>query len=401
MEAKPKGNKDGNGPKNNKGGNNSGKKNFTSKTIHSKKVRVEVSKEAGFTSDSLEWQKEVKPVLDDYPNLQIFNESDKDSKDYYFSSYAHFGIHEEMLKDSIRTRTYMNSIIQNPDLFKDKIVLDVGCGTGILSYFAVRAGAKHVYAVDCSDIIWQACDIAKNNGYDDKVSFIKGKVEHIKLPVEKVDIIISEWMGYFLLYESMLDSVIYARDKWMAKDGLMFPDKAILYVAGIEDAQYKEEKLEFWNDVYGVNMSCMKDTVMQEPLVDVVEGDAITTNICPILDLDLQTCTTADLDFVSAYSLKMAKRDYVHALVAWFDCKFTHGSKVLNLSTSPNYKSTHWKQTVLYFEGFLIGNAGEEMEGSIAVRKNPGNPRYLDIKLSLHFDGENNKLHKNHFYQLA
>lgn len=56
--------------------------------------------------------------------------------DYYFDSYSHFSIHEEMLKDSVRTKAYKNSIMQNEHLFRDKIVLDVGSGTGILSIFA-------------------------------------------------------------------------------------------------------------------------------------------------------------------------------------------------------------------------------------------------------------------------
>lgn len=56
-----------------------------------------------------------------------------------------------------------------------------------------------------------AVQIVQANGYQDKVSIIKGKVEEITLPVDKVDIIVSEWMGYFLFYESMLDTVIYAR----------------------------------------------------------------------------------------------------------------------------------------------------------------------------------------------
>lgn len=55
------------------------------------------------------------------------------SEQHYFNSYNHHGIHEEMLKDEVRTRSYMNAIVQNKHLFKDKIVLDVGCGTGILS----------------------------------------------------------------------------------------------------------------------------------------------------------------------------------------------------------------------------------------------------------------------------
>lgn len=86
------------------------------------------------------------------------------SKDYYFDSYSHFGersmyiqshvshvistgIHEEMLKDEVRTITYRNAMYHNKHLFRGKIILDVGCGTGILCMFAIRAGAKHVYGV--------------------------------------------------------------------------------------------------------------------------------------------------------------------------------------------------------------------------------------------------------------
>ena len=52
----------------------------------------------------------------------------------------------------------------------------------------------------------------RKNGLESKITVLKGKMEEIKLPVEKVDIIVSEWMGYFLLYESMLDSILWARD---------------------------------------------------------------------------------------------------------------------------------------------------------------------------------------------
>lgn len=53
------------------------------------------------------------------------------------------------------------------------------------------------------------------------ITLIKGKIEEIELPVEKVDIIISEWMGYCLLYESMLDTVLFARDKWLVSGHLI------------------------------------------------------------------------------------------------------------------------------------------------------------------------------------
>jgi type I protein arginine methyltransferase len=112
--------------------------------------------------------------------------------------------------------------MENPQLFEGKTVLDVGCGTGILSIFAARSGAKHVYAIELASIAEHAKTIIADNGLADKITVIRSKVEEAELPVDSVDIIISEWMGYFLIYESMFDSVIYARDKWLAKDGMVF-----------------------------------------------------------------------------------------------------------------------------------------------------------------------------------
>lgn len=107
----------------------------------------------------------------------------------------------------------------------------------------MKAGAKHVIGVDMSTIIEKAKEIVAVNGMSDKITLLQGKMEDVVLPFPQVDIIISEWMGYFLLYESMLDTVIWARDKYLVKDGLIFPDKATIFMAGIEDGDYKDEKI--------------------------------------------------------------------------------------------------------------------------------------------------------------
>ena len=77
-----------------------------------------------------------------------------------------------------------------------------------------------VIGVDNAGIIEQAKEIVKDNGFGDVITLVRGKMEEVKLPVDKVDIIISEWMGYFLLYESMLDTVLYARDTYLVRTGV-------------------------------------------------------------------------------------------------------------------------------------------------------------------------------------
>jgi len=112
-----------------------------------------------------------------------------------------------------------------------------------LNRFAVKAGAQHVIGVDMSTIIEKAKEIVERNGMTSKITLLQGKMEEVQLPFPKVDIILSEWMGYFLLYESMLDTVLYARDKYLNPGGLIFPDKATIHTAGIEDGEYKDEKI--------------------------------------------------------------------------------------------------------------------------------------------------------------
>lgn len=81
-----------------------------------------------------------------------------------------------MIQDKVRTSTYASFILTNPSVFRDAVVLDVGCGTGILSLFAAQAGAKHVYAVDASGIARKAREIVKANGYDDVVTYVSAAI---------------------------------------------------------------------------------------------------------------------------------------------------------------------------------------------------------------------------------
>lgn len=132
-----------------------------------------------------------------------------------------------------------------------------------------------MFAVDCADIIDCAQNVVKDNGFESVITLIKGTVENIELPVKQVDIIISEWMGYCLLFESMLDSVFFARDKWLKPGGLLFPDKATLYIAATNSKNVKEEVNTFWSDVYGFDMSVMKPMVLMDARTTMVNPSTV------------------------------------------------------------------------------------------------------------------------------
>ncbi|CAD6193905.1 unnamed protein product [Caenorhabditis auriculariae] len=325
------------------------------------------------------------------------------SKDYYFDSYAHFGIHEEMLKDEVRTVTYRNSIYHNRHLFKDKIVMDVGSGTGILSMFAAKAGAKKVFAMEFSNMALQSRQIIKDNNLDHIIKVIQAKVEDVtELPggVEKVDIIISEWMGYCLFYESMLNTVLFARDKWLAPNGMLFPDKAKLFLCAIEDRQYKEDKIHWWDNVYGFNMSAIRKVAVTEPLVDVVDNAQVVTNNCLLKEVDLYTVKVEDLTFTSNFQLSCARNDYVQALVTFFTVEFSKCHKRTGFSTGPDVQYTHWKQTVFYLMDALTVKKGEQIQGVFDVAPNKRNQRDLDFNIKVKFHGEVCDLEEENTYTM-
>ncbi|KNH05275.1 arginine N-methyltransferase [Perkinsela sp. CCAP 1560/4] len=301
--------------------------------------------------------------------------------DYYFDSYSHYGIHESMLKDSHRTESYRDAMFRNSHVFKDKTVLDVGCGTGILSMFAAKAGAKKVYAIDCSDIAKQAKKIVQANQLDDIITVIQAKLEDLQLET-KVDIIVSEWMGYFLFYESMLNSVLYARDRFGTSDVIILPNKATLYVSGIQDAESWSRRTSYWDNVHGIKMSSMSRKALIEPAVEVVKPAQLITNSHALMTIDINKTNVEALTFDMPFTLRAKKQQVMHGICGHFDTLFDLHDSVL-LTTSPYGTQTHWKQTVFYLAEPISLQAGNVVSGRLSCRPNARNHRDLDIHICM------------------
>lgn len=320
-----------------------------------------------------------------------------DNDSYYFSSYAHHSIHETMLQDEVRTLAYQKAILSNAaELFRNKVVLDIGCGTGVLSIFAAKAGARKVIAIDGSDIINDAREIVKANGYDNIITCERGKVEDLITNKqvglekdEKVDIIVSEWMGYALLFETMLPSVMVARDAVMKEGGTMYPNCANILLEGATD-----DALQYWNSVYNIDMSPMKKRVAREltkeASVEIVPSEKIVTNRVELVRFDLNTCKNEDLDFNVPFELEgryetdalIVAGVKVDKLVVSFDIDFNvPGTNKVGFSTGCQSKPTHWKQTTLWFSEAAAPTLqqGEVMKGTFQMKRNEENHREMDF----------------------
>ncbi|KAL4908020.1 hypothetical protein BDW74DRAFT_148443 [Aspergillus multicolor] len=318
----------------------------------------------------------------------------------YFTSYSYNGIHESMLKDTIRTDSYRDFVYENKHVFKDKVVLDVGCGTGILSMFCAKAGARKVISVDNSNIIDRAKEIVYENGLGDVITCIRGKIEEVTLPVEKVDIIISEWMGYGLLFEAMFDSVIYARDRYLVPGGLMAPSHATLRIAPLADADLVQSHIGFWHNVYGFNMKSMLTGIYDEALVRTVPASAIAGESEIFLTLPLHTITVEELSFLKDFQVTLKEDvDALDGWAIWFDIFFMPSNEsklppnaipsdlqkkgIVSFTTGPDGKETHWQQTILLIDhgkkDAVPLKKGQSIKGKVGYQKKDANSRSLDI----------------------
>jgi protein arginine N-methyltransferase 1 len=298
------------------------------------------------------------------------------------------------------------------------------------------------YIVEYTDMAKHAEQVMVANGVDHIVTVIQGAVEEIELPMEKdslvsndpehpeqvVDIIISEWMGYFLLRESMLDSLIRARDKFMRPaTGLMFPSHTTMYVAPVHDEQERRHNatdyaaaMSDWTDfqettkqVYGVDMEILqkdfnreqKDYYMWSSRWTELQPEAVLAEPKLIKHYDMATCTLADSRGVSSedpgavnvfdFNVDGSREGGpISGVAGWFTADFKsrtdeageNAPKMSHpafLSTGPENGYTHWGQQTFYFQSGIPLLKGEttRLEGSLEMMRTKENARLYNCRI--------------------
>jgi protein arginine N-methyltransferase 1 len=252
--------------------------------------------------------------------------------------------------------------------------------------FAAKCGARKVYAVAKASIVEYAAQIVVANGFADQIEVIRGSVEEVEIR-EQVDVVLSEWMGYYLLCESMLPSVIIARDRFMKPGGTMFPSRARMYIAGIEDAEYREQKINFWDNVYGFSYAPIKKWALLEPLVEICPPERIFTTRATLVEMDLNTATVEMLTISAHFELVARRPETLHGFVVWFDVLFEGPQKTVQLSTSPHEEPTHWSHSIFYIDEPMSLAPSERVTGHFHVEPNLRNPRDQDFVISYAVSG--------------
>ncbi|CAG0880576.1 unnamed protein product [Cyprideis torosa] len=264
----------------------------------------------------------------------------------FFESYDNPGIHREMIQDRIRTEAFRTALLNSSEILRGKIVLDLGCGTGILSLFAAEAGARLVVGVDMSDVIYTAMDVVRENG--------------------------------------MLESVIEARDRFLKPGGKIFPDRFRMFLSAVSDENAHQSVISGWKNVYGFKMSALARQLVAEAHVEVVPAENIISEspFC-IKEIDVNSIQgREEIPFTISFELTMKKTCLLTAFVGHFDSFFPCQPQVC-LSTSPLTTPTHWKQTVFYCPEPISVQAGQVLAGEISCNPEKSNRRLLTVSIFL------------------
>ncbi|KAF9297371.1 hypothetical protein BGZ74_009865 [Mortierella antarctica] len=337
------------------------------------------------------------------------NPSNESRDPAYFGYYAMLQHQQNMLQDTVRTSTYRSAILLNTECFEDKLVMDVGAGSGILSYFAVQAGAKKVYAVEASEMALKMKKLvksashpggmAKNEFLKDRIEVIQAKIEDPSIKAPKVDTIISEPIGVLLVHERMIESFIYARDTYLKPGGQLFPNKGTMYLAPFTDALLFTEtmgKARFWEQTtfHGVDLSPLYPDAKAEMFGMPVVGHfdpksllATPTSDAEGYEMDFNTITMKALrDFVVPISWKAQYTGLMHGVAGWFDLTFSGNpdsaaSQPIEMSTGPSAEKTHWQQVRFMFREPLAVNAGQSIRGWMHCVVNDMRSYTVDIEV--------------------
>jgi protein arginine N-methyltransferase 3 len=212
-------------------------------------------------------------------------------------------------------------------------------------------------------------------------------------------------MGYCLLYEAMLPSVFFARDKYLKPDGLLVPSHSSMWIAPVSDAEYVAENIDWWRDVYGFDFRGMQEGIHTDARMTVMPAEAVCGEAYAFRMLDLHTAKVEDLVFEDKWRTTLSdKAEELDGFLVWFDCFFgesrsevvdTHfsakewiaaGKERVAFTTGPFDTATHWRQGLYLIDKkkakeIEVG-PGKKLAGAIRYAVAEDHERGLDITIT-------------------
>jgi protein arginine N-methyltransferase 1 len=278
--------------------------------------------------------------------------------EYSLASYG------RMVADAGRMDAYARALEQA--VGPGSIVLDIGTGTGIFALLAARWGARRVYAVEPSDAIQAARDVAAASGLADQIEFVQGLSTELELP-ERADVVVSDIRGILPPHRDHLVTIIDARKRLLAEGGILIPHRDTMWVALVEAPDSYRANVEIWDrHSRGFDVGPLRELARNSRWREAVPATAFLTEAACWARLDYTTIT--QLGVSGDVHLAAARPGTAHGLCVWFDSELADGIGFSNGPDAPE---------LIYGRSFFALTASVPVEEGDAVRVRL-DARYLD-----------------------
>ena len=274
---------------------------------------------------------------------------------FIMSSYNQIHGHGSMVFDTRRNQAYLEAL--EKVITPDSVVLDLGAGLGILGFLAAQLGAKKVYLVEPAEVMTVTAEIAKANGFGDRVKCLQGTIEKVDLP-EPVDVIISVFTGNFLLGEDLLPSLFYARDKYLKPGGVMIPEAAVMEAVPVFVPEIYKENIGRWSEPHlNIDNSAARPYASQSIYFygEKLSKAKYLAEPAKLMSMDFYNCNNTHCDVEVTHEIK--ESSLCHGWAGWFAMQL--GDKWL--STAPHEPALHWSKAFLPLDPPLELEAGEKI----------------------------------------
>jgi len=232
---------------------------------------------------------------------------------------------------------------------------------------AARAGAARVYAIERTPAAEMTSLLAQSNNFADVVRVVQGDIRAISLP-EKVDIIVSEWMGSIGVDENMLGPVLWARDHFLKPDGVLIPTVVTALASPVATALRPDIGF-FLNRPYGLDLTPLSEPFVHELLMIrrriQVSDLAAEPQVLWRTDVMSDPPSVVRQPYSANLKFTMHKNARVSALGVWFSAELSPG---VSLSNAPSAPDTHWGQFQLPLETQLELCTGDVLEMKVTAR---------------------------------
>lgn len=266
-----------------------------------------------------------------------------------------------MVSDERRVDRYVEALRRT--VKPGDVVLDIGTGTGVLAMQACRLGARRVFAVEPSDVVELAREIAAENGLADRIDFIQGVTTAIDLP-ERANVIVGEIHGILPLFQGSVATWIDARERLLAPGGTLIPSRETVFVTVVCAPAVHARLTAPWSPAtHGLDMSRGRRHVTNDIYrAEFAPGDLLAPPMAWTV-LDYRHIEATDVS--QRVTLQAARDGTAHGLGLWFESLLAQG---VELSNAPGQPPLIFGNAFLPWPEAVAVHAGDVIEVEIAAR---------------------------------